>query len=154
METLNYTKENFHQISRGIFSECETPQTTPDYVSLTKNGRVSSQYWFTENGVVRNSDHWGQIASCIWILKGFSKKWNDCEVSKNAKTGYCSFDNFNKTTSDFQEVVNEYYSKLNVELEILVSEKQYSNYSEASNTKNGKVISANYKENLIKLFEL
>lgn len=29
---------------------------------------VSSQYWFTENGVFRESDHWGKCRHCMWNI--------------------------------------------------------------------------------------
>lgn len=47
------------------------PKGKPDYVSRTRDGRVSSEYWYTDDGVVRGSDHWGKgVASCDWIVDG------------------------------------------------------------------------------------
>ncbi len=37
----------------------------PDYKS--KSGSV---YYFTEEGVYRNSDHWARVANCKWRLEG------------------------------------------------------------------------------------
>lgn len=110
METKNYTKENFHLYSKAIFSNCETPETTPDYVSLTKNGKVSSKYFFTENGVIRVSNHWGSVGTCVWILKGFSTISDDCEFSNIELAGYCSFEMISKTTNDFTAVMQDAYN--------------------------------------------
>ena len=29
---------------------------------------ISSQYWFTETGVFRESDHWGKCRFCLWNI--------------------------------------------------------------------------------------
>lgn len=47
------------------------PKGKPDYVSRTRDGRVSSEYWYTDDGVIRGSNHWGKgVASCDWIVDG------------------------------------------------------------------------------------
>jgi len=112
------TKENFFTATRGIFSECNTPESTPDYVSLDKrSGRVSSKYWYTETGVIRQSDHWGEVASCIWTLKGTTKVFSFCQVFKEEKTGYCSFENLFNTTEKFQQIVENGVKKYKDTLE-------------------------------------
>ena len=55
------------------------PKDKPDYVSYyfdkTGKRKISSEYWYNENGVVRGSDHWGEeISSCDWYLDGKARK--------------------------------------------------------------------------------
>ena len=55
------------------------PKGKPDYVSYyfdkTGKRKISSEYWYNENGVVRGSDHWGEgISSCDWYLDGKARK--------------------------------------------------------------------------------
>ena len=41
------------------------PDREPDYKS--KSG---SEYWYEKDGVYRRSNHWGNVASCWWLLDG------------------------------------------------------------------------------------
>lgn len=59
----NIGRDNFYKFTNGHFAPCSIPDREPDY--RTKN----SSYWFSDEGVVRLSDHWGTgIASCSWTL--------------------------------------------------------------------------------------
>jgi len=69
---------NFHKRTNGRWMPIEIPKTLADFVSLTPYGDISSAYWYTTNGVIRVSDHWGAVASCQWNLEtvngyGFDK---------------------------------------------------------------------------------
>lgn len=45
------------------------------YFDKTGKRKISSEYWYNENGVVRGSDHWGEgISSCDWYLDGKARK--------------------------------------------------------------------------------
>lgn len=45
------------------------PRRKPDFVSYTRDGKVSSEYWYTPEGVIRGSGHWGTgVGSCDWYL--------------------------------------------------------------------------------------
>ena len=45
------------------------------YFDKTGKRKISSEYWYNENGVVRGSDHWGEgISSCDWYLDGKVRK--------------------------------------------------------------------------------
>ena len=50
----------------------QPPKREADHVSHNrKTGKISSQYWYTEEGVYRKSNHWGSdVASCSWYIKG------------------------------------------------------------------------------------
>lgn len=57
---------NFFVSTKADFAKCDKPAREPDYVSGS-----GSAYWYTEDGVIRMSDHWGAgVASCDWYLDG------------------------------------------------------------------------------------
>lgn len=59
----NIDRNNFYKFTEGHFAPCPIPDREPDYHSQT------SSYWYTDEGVIRQSDHWGSgIASCSWTL--------------------------------------------------------------------------------------
>lgn len=87
------TKDNFFLNSIGFWEVRKfRPKREPDHTSLNKrelwrNGRVktSSEYWYTSDGVIRGSDHWGSdVASCSWYLKG--KSYGNYGVRSGYKT--------------------------------------------------------------------
>lgn len=56
-------RDNFYKFTDGHFTPCAIPDRAPDYRS------ADSSYWYSDEGVVRQSDHWGKgIASCTWTL--------------------------------------------------------------------------------------
>ena len=62
IQSFYLTLADFKEISK-------IPKGKPDYVSYffdkTGKRKISSEYWYNENGVVRESDHWGEgISSC------------------------------------------------------------------------------------------
>lgn len=75
-----FNKDNFYLSTRATFRVCKRPCRKPDYISYTKWGDVSSEYWYTKSGVVRCSNHWSRIypdnsgcnriAGCFWVLRG------------------------------------------------------------------------------------
>lgn len=73
-------KNNFYVDTLADFKEIsKRPTGKPDYVSYyfdnTGRRKISSEYWYNENGVVRGSDHWGEgISSCDWYLDGKVRK--------------------------------------------------------------------------------
>ena len=64
---------NFFERTIVTYQETERPQGEPDFTSNS-----GSQYWYSEEGVIRGSDHWGNgVANCNWALK-----------EKNGRTEY------------------------------------------------------------------
>ncbi len=63
MQSLDFS--SFHEATHADFTPCPTPTREPDFIS-----RSRSVYWDTGDGVVRCSDHWGRVASCVWLLGG------------------------------------------------------------------------------------
>lgn len=53
-----------------------------------KKGCLSSEYWYTKEGVIRGSDHWGQVASCQWNLP----EWD--EISEYWVYAFCKWSDF------------------------------------------------------------
>lgn len=97
--------DNFFLNSFGFFKGCKRPKRKPDYVSFDREGRISSEYWYSEKGVIRCSNHWssiysksvgikaytcGNIASCYWILVNKSPK----QGYDATPCGFCSWDAF------------------------------------------------------------
>ena len=66
-------ENNFFENSVGFWEQkSSAPRREADYVSYDRRtGKVSSRYWYTEQGVYRKSNHWGSdVASCSWYIKG------------------------------------------------------------------------------------
>ncbi len=82
---------NFHKGTFANFITCERPNCEPDFQSDS-----NSAYWYTPEGVVRESNHWlGCIKTCNWGLDGFYE--NDGEF----KCGFCKFEDFAPNTGNF-----------------------------------------------------
>jgi hypothetical protein len=58
-------QENFFIRSQANWLSCQLPAGDPAFVSNS-----GSSYWYTEDGVIRTSDHWGTVATCRWTLDG------------------------------------------------------------------------------------
>lgn len=81
----SYTKDNFYVDTFGNFDMVDTPNSNPDFIS-----RSDSKYWYTSEGVIRYSDHWGQeIRSCSWYLE-------NKEHEGDSLTGFCKWEDFRK----------------------------------------------------------
>lgn len=103
------TEENFSIATKAIFTEMDNcPPTKPDYWSGEDSANVfkeeMSKYWFTSQGLYRQSDHWGEgIGSNTWYIEGYSKnnvnKWRE-----GLKCGFCKW-------GDFERIIlyNKYY---------------------------------------------
>lgn len=77
---------NFFNATRAQFTPATRPDGAPDYVSDS-----GSRYWYTDEGVYRDSDHWGEyIASCSWNLEG-DEVWT---YHATPVCGYCRFADF------------------------------------------------------------
>lgn len=65
--SLPICRENFHDRTAAIFTALEAAPTRPaDFTSPS-----GSEYWYSEQGLVRRSDHWmSSIRSCTWYMDG------------------------------------------------------------------------------------
>ena len=107
-------KDNYFVNTIAEFeNEKGRPKRKPDYVSYTRDGKVSSEYWYGNDGVIRGSKHWGTgVASCDWYIKGqgtdmygrkqYAKaKWSDftqkTQIATNEETGKALMSTFKNT---------------------------------------------------------
>jgi hypothetical protein len=99
------TEKNFHIKTDAQFISCEMPTRKADYVSES-----GSKYFYTKEGVIRVSDHWGsQIATCNWHLDVDNLERYQKEVTREGITyigsfykakvvaGFCKFEDFKYT---------------------------------------------------------
>ena len=89
-----YDFSNFYRATVADWSRCEIPDRNPDFVSYS-----GSAYWDYGNRVRRLSDHWGNVATCKWLLKGREIKAFLC--------GECYYDEFRSmlTFSVYEELI-------------------------------------------------
>lgn len=84
-------KDNFFENSIGYWDRTNKPRREPDYTSYNRYGEVSSQYWYTDKGVYRRSNHWGgEIGHCSWFLNDVATGWKT--YSGNTYTGFIEWD--------------------------------------------------------------
>ena len=78
---MNFTSENFFIETKTSFTSCDRPDRDPDYTSDS-----GSSYWYTEDGVIRESNHWGRgVATCEWLI-------DDCYFGYGMRCGYPRID--------------------------------------------------------------
>lgn len=56
-------KNNFFIQSKANWKGCARPARKPDYISRNRFGEISSEYWYSERGVIRCSNHWSHVYS-------------------------------------------------------------------------------------------
>lgn len=121
-------KDNFYLRTIAEFKLTKRPRRKPDFVSISKrDGKTSSEYWYTEEGVIRGSKHWGRgIASCDWYLEGQGTdmngrkqyglcKWEDftqkTELRTNEFNMTADISTFENTTGDFAKMIEEWEAR-------------------------------------------
>lgn len=126
-----YTRLNFFKYTFAIFKKVAQPEQflKPHYIS--KHG---SQYFFTDEGVYRYSNHWGRVGNCRWRLDGIDFK------QQTAFWGFCSWDKFFKNN----DVDSIFYIEQ-------VGENQFT-YNHIKNSDNANIVcrSANDTAKIIK----
>lgn len=56
---------NYFENTLVMYTETKKPKGDPDFESDS-----GSRYWYSKEGIVRGSDHWGNgVANCDWALK-------------------------------------------------------------------------------------
>lgn len=97
-------ENNFFINTITNFTEVEKPKTEPNHISYNRNGEISSMYWYTEEGVIRGSDHWGSgVASCDWFLNNkiipyIDVLYEDKSLNRINKYGFCKWEDFIEKT--------------------------------------------------------
>jgi hypothetical protein len=106
-------EKTFFFDTKTTFSYSEPLDKEPDHVSFDRDGNVSSEYWYTEKGVYRRSDHWGYgVASCDWQLEGspdkhLSKGGSTLDFYSKRQTGFSSWEDFKKNKVQFITLTGE-----------------------------------------------
>ena len=86
MET-KYHKNNFHKHTFCVFQEVEA--TCLKSLDLSYKSKSGSSYYFTAEGVYRESNHWGRAANCRWRLQSDAKNVNQFQ-----RIGYAKWTDF------------------------------------------------------------
>ena len=100
------------------------PKGKPDYVSYyfdkTGKRKISSEYWYNENGAVRESDHWGEGISS-WAVINVEKEKKSFYLHKvailNKKEDETLFKTGNSqkaTPSDISSSIYSLFNKLQI----------------------------------------
>lgn len=121
-------KNNFFESTVANWERVEKPKREPDYISRDSKGKISSKYWYTDEGVYRESNHWGKnVATCDWFLGGYNKSSDKSIKVGSKKVGYAKFKDFqmkpmahliadkyvlqNFNTPNLKSVIQKYYKK-------------------------------------------
>ena len=64
-EKTKIDRDNFFKNTYADWKIAKTPDRQYDYKSAS-----GSEYWYEKDGVYRRSNHWGNVASCWWLLRG------------------------------------------------------------------------------------
>lgn len=97
-----FSKENFYKNTFASFISVSTPEREPDYES------ESSRYWYTANGVYRESNHWTWVGSCFWTIDIPHENYN-------VICGFCNWASFAEivifVNDIFKNKLNKYLKK-------------------------------------------
>lgn len=102
---------NFFENSVGFWLlKKSAPKREPDYTSKNKRtGKVSSRYWYTKEGVYRESDHWGaEVASCSWFISGRSYSKTGVKLGKK-EVAFISWDKLKAKGNIAKNSKGEYF---------------------------------------------
>ena len=85
MSTETASKDNFYMNSVGYWQKTDDRKEKADYISYRRGTTdVSSEYWYTDEGVYRRSDHWGSdVASCSWYIEG--REYSSFGIEKGSR---------------------------------------------------------------------
>ena len=101
---------------------CEFQKVNTDFFKENEfhfKSKAGSQYFYTEKGVYRYSNHWGRVANCRWRLLsnekiknqnyyvGFAKWTNFYGLNETEKQFYISVDFENNTVNFHHKATNE-----------------------------------------------
>lgn len=92
------TQINFFISTQARF--VQVPDNSSLFGVCNFESKSGSKYWYTDNGVYRLSDHWGEVASCSWIIK----------IKNEAPEilGFCKWSDFEFMGMDFSKKIANY----------------------------------------------
>ena len=114
-----YTKHNFHKHTFCLFQQVDFSALADLKLSYKSNS--GSEYFYTEIGVFRKSNHWGRAANCRWRLIVNSEYKNQKEIVGFAR--WTDFYSNNETEKLFYIEINE------AKTEVYFNHKSNPNYS-------------------------
>lgn len=85
---MEYNRHNFYRQTFCLFTEVfDWPESAPHHISNS-----GSHYYFTIEGVVRISNHWGRAARCKWRLIGLPHS------NRRRRAGFARWSDFKTDT--------------------------------------------------------
>lgn len=116
---MKYNKLNFHKNTFCVFKEVALE--TLNSLKLSYKSKSGSDYYFTEKGIYRVSDHWGRAANCRWRLETSATKPNQIK-----RVGYADWTDFYPNN----EQENLFYITLDINSgEVLFQHKNNPNFN-------------------------
>lgn len=106
---MDYNRSNFHKHTFCLFQQVDFSVLAD--VKLGYKSNSGSEYYFTEIGVYRKSNHWGRAANCRWRLLVNSEYKNQTEI-----VGFACWTDFypnNETEKLFYIELNEATNEVN-----------------------------------------
>ncbi|MFZ4105499.1 hypothetical protein [Flavobacterium sp.] len=91
---MTFNKSNFHKHTFCIFQEVALDVLKD--LKLHYKSKSGSSYYFVEDGVYRQSNHWGRAANCKWRLISDNNK-------NRTKIGYANWSDF-YPDNDFEKL--------------------------------------------------
>jgi hypothetical protein len=103
-----YHCKNFHKHTFCLWNEVS--QVTFELEKPQFKSKSGSDYFFTDEGVYRSSNHWGRAANCRWKLIPLSKYKN-----QETKIGFARWTDFYPN----DETANLFFIEVNFELKTI-----------------------------------
>ena len=133
---MTYTPENFYKNTGAIFAIRKAhPDRNPDYVSAS-----GSAYWHTKSGVYRKSDHWGFVASCVWLIKERNKIAFENTNTKYC-VGYASWKSFNSNPDSMKDKSTHYDLNIKANRKMMLRRKVNRLIEQATAAENERIFS-------------
>lgn len=105
---MSYNRNTFHKNTFCIFTEVSLQDI--QHLKPAFTSKKESRYFFTDEGVYRESNHWGRVANCRWRLISLEKKVNQIRRMGFAK--WSDFYSNNETEKLFYLEFNEAENKV------------------------------------------
>lgn len=102
MKTKLYNRTNFHQHTFCVFKEVDCKSI--EGLNSNYTSKSGSVYFFTDEGVYRQSNHWGRAANCKWRLES-----NTIKSASRNKIGFALWTDFH-SNNDFEKL---YFIRVN-----------------------------------------
>lgn len=93
MGAKSFHRNNFHKNTFCIFKEVALDAISA--LKLNYKSKSGSQYYFTETGVYRLSNHWGRAANCKWRLQP-SQPQSCINPENRMKLGFAFWSDFHR----------------------------------------------------------